>query len=613
MPAIAPSSLDGRVPDHVIGCTTRVLRRISQFAGRLPGQDSVSKMNEFQRFRLETPSWKVALILLVTPLPWLLLNVLLELIPLNDPATGFWGSGYYQLRMFFISIFSSIAPAAQKLDCVPGFPVRSVRALTIYGLFQGCICIGTNMIISLASGVFPVPFSQFTVIIPMVISGRLVFFRKLPDDPQFHALSDKVNQWLGMESLPILVYPVFTAVFMMLSPSQQFWMSLLLPLLKLTIRSALWYVARYDDDLVGVITCCVGHLYHVLFTATILQNAKSVETLAVVVLFNTVQMLFNCRCIFADSNNIYQARVKSHALEVEKSTFSVRDNLQTALEYAQEIRIAQNLHWRTPSLLLSTYTGYRNAEFMEKNHETLRSATLFNAAFVHNDPKNAKNAAVRGPHSNIGEPKIVTVRKASATTIPTRMPRILPWADGSKLTRKTSGQVIQLKSRSCSLSSPRSHSEPSTWTNAEKEEARLVRHESVIHKVASAIHQSELILLRSYVTICMTLFYVIYLQVVFRLRNRHYFATLLYLTTLEAVNQTVQRLLLICAVEVVFLGIYLLLIQRRLGISGLYQLAFVLWSQRVLVQSKLYVTTIILGFPLTHNGNDSILRFNSVH
>ncbi|EEY54624.1 uncharacterized protein PITG_20051 [Phytophthora infestans T30-4] len=138
----------------------------------------MSKVDEFERFRLETPPWKVALILIFTPLPWLIINLLLELIPLTDPSAGFWGSGCYQLRMFFISIFSSIAPAAQKLDCVPGFPVRSVRALPLYGLFQGCVCIGTNMIISLAAGVFPVPFSQFTCIIPMVISGRLVFFRK---------------------------------------------------------------------------------------------------------------------------------------------------------------------------------------------------------------------------------------------------------------------------------------------------------------------------------------------------------------------------------------------------------------------------------------------------
>ncbi|KAH7491151.1 uncharacterized protein KRP23_77 [Phytophthora ramorum] len=602
MPAVAPSPVSIPLDSDAPGRFGRVRRKIAKFAGRLPGQDSVSKLDMLERFRLETPPWRVALILLLTPLPWLVINLLLECIPLKDPAHGFWGSGCYQLRMFFTSIFSSIAPVLQKLNCVPGFPVRSPRAIAVYALFQATICIGTNAIIALSADIFPVPFSQFTVIIPMVVGGKLVFYRYLPDDPQFHVLSDKVNQWLGMETLPILVYPVFTAVFMVLSRSQQLWASLLLPALKLTVRGALWSVAKNDDDLVGVITCCVGHLYHVLFTAMILQNAKSLETLTVVVLFSTGQMLFNCRCIYSDSNAINEVRAKAERNEPQKDA----GNLQLALNFAKEMRIAQNLHWRTPSLLLSTYPGYRAASFIEQHQEMLRAATLYNAAFVYNSPK---TAATRGPHSNVQAPNIIAVRTASASGLPPGISRIMPWAEGTKVTRQTSDQVIRLKARPSFVRPPRSHSDPSAWANAEREEGRLARQEAVIHEVASAFHQTEMILLRSYITICMTLFYVIYLQVVFRLSNRHYFATLVYLTTVKAVDRTVERLLLLCAMEMAFLTVYLVLISKRLGISGIYQLAFVLWSQRVVIQAKLYVTIVILGFPLTHNGNDSILRF----
>jgi hypothetical protein len=104
---------------------------------------------------------------------------------------------------------------------------------------------------------------------------------------------------------------------------------------------------------------------------------------------------------------------------------------------------------------------------------------------------------------------------------------------------------------------------------------------------------------------------VLYLEAVFRLSNRQYFATFIYMTSVEAVDGTVHQLLALCAMELAFLSIYVALIWKRLGVSGIYQLAFVLWSQRVLVQAKLYVTIVILGFPLTHNGNDSILRFQS--
>jgi len=399
------------------------------------------------------------------------------------------------LRVLCTSILSSIAPVLVKLNCVPGFPVSSPRAIAVYALFQAAVCLSTNAIIALAADMFPIPFSQFTVIIPMTIGGRLVFYRHVPDDPQFHALSDKVNQWLGMETLPILVYPVFTALFTVLTPSQQLWLSLLLPVIKLAVRGALWSVAKNDDDLVGVITCCVGHLYHVLFTATILQNAKSLETRVVVGLFSTGQMLFNCRYILTDASTIKRSRAKAG-----QELYIPAENVPTALSYAREMRIAQNLHWRTPSLLLSTYPGYRDAAFMEQNQEMLRASTLYNAAFVYNSPK---RAAARGPHTNVGAVKVAAERKPSAST----MTRILPLSDRSRPMRQGSDRVIRLKSQSSFVRPPRSNSDPSAWANAEKEEGQLARQEAVIHEVASAFHQTEMILLRSYITISMTLFF----------------------------------------------------------------------------------------------------------
>lgn len=84
------------------------------------------------------------------------------------------------------------------------------------------------------------------------------------------------------------------------------------------------------------------------------------------------------------------------------------------------------------------------------------------------------------------------------------------------------------------------------------------------------------------------------------------------MSTIADVGQTSQRLLLLCGLEIVFLGIYVVLIQRRLGISALYQLAFVLRSQFILVQAKfVMLSLVILGFPLAHYGNGIIYRLGS--
>lgn len=84
------------------------------------------------------------------------------------------------------------------------------------------------------------------------------------------------------------------------------------------------------------------------------------------------------------------------------------------------------------------------------------------------------------------------------------------------------------------------------------------------------------------------------------------------MTTFFAVVKMIRHLLLLGIMEVVFLGLYLLLISRRLGVSGVLQLAFVLWSQRKLLQSKfLCLSVIILGFPLEHYGNSIIFNLRT--
>ncbi|GMF42826.1 unnamed protein product [Phytophthora fragariaefolia] len=73
--------------------------------------------------------------------------------------------------------------------------------------------------------------------------------------------------------------------------------------------------------------------------------------------------------------------------------------------------------------------------------------------------------------------------------------------------KQKSSRLIKLTSRSSIMEPPRFRSDRGAWTNTEREESQLARKEAVIHAVAWAYHQSEMVLLRSYITICITLFY----------------------------------------------------------------------------------------------------------
>ncbi|KAL3659370.1 hypothetical protein V7S43_015641 [Phytophthora oleae] len=84
------------------------------------------------------------------------------------------------------------------------------------------------------------------------------------------------------------------------------------------------------------------------------------------------------------------------------------------------------------------------------------------------------------------------------------------------------------------------------------------------------------------------------------------------MTTFAAVNSTLFHLLLLGGLELGFLATYLVLISYQLENSGLYQVAFVLWSQRVLLQAKFMSPTLmILGFPLEHYANGIIYKLRA--
>ncbi|KAG6616645.1 Kazal-like serine protease inhibitor [Phytophthora cinnamomi] len=138
----------------------------------------------------------------------------------------------------------------------------------------------------------------------------------------------------------------------------------------------------------------------------------------------------------------------------------------------------------------------------------------------------------------------------------------------------------------------------------------LTRQQEVyVRQVTSALHQTEVVLLRSYISIFVLPFYGLYQALIFSLPNRKYFITMATTMTFDAVASMIFHMLVLCCLEILFLVMYMVLIFRRLGFSGIHQLAFVLWSQRILIQGKFVMLPImILGFPLAHFGNGIIFK-----
>ncbi|EGZ15220.1 hypothetical protein PHYSODRAFT_259988 [Phytophthora sojae] len=114
--------------------------------------------------------------------------------------------------------------------------------------------------------------------------------------------------------------------------------------------------------------------------------------------------------------------------------------------------------------------------------------------------------------------------------------------------------------------------------------------ELYVRQVTSALHQTEIVLLRSYITIFVLPFYGLYQALIFSLPNRRFFVTMATTATFDAVASMIFHMLVLCTLELLVLAMCMILISHRLGSSGLQQLAFVLWSQRILIQGKSFTS-----------------------
>jgi hypothetical protein len=485
MVAVAPFAANASPPrrsPHVRQSLKSAARWVYSLVSRLPGQYTASKLDAFDQFQRRTSRLQVAAILFLTPMPCVLINLLVETIPLADPTTGFRHSVAFQARHFLASVMQNILPALVKKDCVPDFPTGSWKLIVAFGLIQAVVGVVTNAVISLSTGVFPVPFAHFTPIIPMTIVGTLICYRRQawgPELPDFRAKSTQIDNRLGMELLPIVVYPVFTALFMALTPMQQLCLSLLLPVIKLALRRWLWLVSKSDEDLVGVITCCAGHWYHILFTAVIFQTAKSYETLAAIGLFNIVQMLFSWRNIVLDADALNEAKAQ---LEKDHTAYTSEEHVTRAIRFTQDDAVAAKLHAKAPSALLSTYSGYHESSFIERHRKLIHTSTSLSLSA---QMKARRKTSAAQDTEQFSAPEATKPKLSSSV-------QVAPWSEDDK------------------PASPQSHCPLSLRSADELEPAEspsTITREVYVQRLASALHQTEMILLRSFITISATFFY----------------------------------------------------------------------------------------------------------
>ncbi|RLN82984.1 hypothetical protein BBJ28_00022951 [Nothophytophthora sp. Chile5] len=550
---------------------------------------SVERLLAFRDYCRRTSPTRVWLVCLLAPLPALLLMLLLECIPLKDPSEGWKANSALWIRLLLSSILVAggiVLVAKSALE--PG-TISYLQVVRIAVASAVCYT-GTEMVLA-ATWKFPIPFGAVLMVTPFVstIMTFLFFtigFQTLRTDKKLQKQFIQHQIASSAQSLLVMAYPTFNAVFLQLFGVQQAVFVFVLPMIKFVTKQVIANVSAHLEENIGAVTVFTVDVFNVLYVSICMQTARSPLTMVLLISSDV------CHLVLALRNIYYH----TEAIERHRDREGRNENLR---------QLQLNCLDRLPAML-----GKAFDEFKPRNRPETREIRIFAPFRL---PVSTESAALleelaskKQRQSKRGVDRQPTAQLRRGPTAQS----LLQQLGGLETRSVTAGN----SKRGVLLSSQLLQKQP--YSGFKLKGASVIRTipqttEEAVEETLQALFHCEYVMLTEYVECVMPLFYTLYLAGLFHLPARAYYPHTRSLSP-NRMTATVVQLMLYGLLEFASLvGVYVML-KRRLGFSPAYQLAFVLETQAPMLQGLLLLWTIfILQLTLVHYGRLIALRASS--
>lgn len=185
------------------------------------GTYSVERLLAFKSYCERTSLARVIAVCLFTPLPALLVAVLLDCIPLRNPEEGWEANYMFWIRFFVSGVIINVGLTYQVQDMVNDLDLSALRVLGIAVMCMG-VYVSTVMLVA-SQWFFPVPFGIILGVGPCFMIYLWVLYLAIGPN-QLRAnpiLANDIKQQLyvlGIQAILITIYPAFNALYFDVSP-----------------------------------------------------------------------------------------------------------------------------------------------------------------------------------------------------------------------------------------------------------------------------------------------------------------------------------------------------------------------------------------------------------
>ncbi|KAG3183604.1 hypothetical protein PC129_g21982 [Phytophthora cactorum] len=539
----------------------------------LNGSYSSERVSDLAQYTRKTSWLHVMVVILLSPLPCLLVTVIIDALPLADPSEGLQGSNSFWIREYYSFLVITFLATEQFRYSVPVLPYPLKRAF-VHAAIVSAFVVGIMYGLALLIG-FPLPFSILVVTPPWL--SFVAFFltlewrNKIRETPGSGTMLTNVIKLWMCQVLMVVIYPPYYFIFTTLSPNGQTAFSLLLPVIKLAMRNIFGRtVVHLSDEVPEVITFNI-EIYNALFISYCMQNSPSFGTTLIVTAALLVQLALSLRDVYEATHRIERAERQlgeehqygdPRYLIIKSSVGSLK---MSALHQADTLLLSNagnkvNQRNGTISIRVRSAGNLKNSSLQDD--DVLAES---------NDP--IDNFVVGGHNLRFESRGILQVQGLAGVCVQPVPEHVMP--------------------------APKCASQQLSATSLQ-----------YVLEVRKLMYLTEFLVLINYVGVFIPLIFSIYMVVMYNLPNRMYYAQLAPLTK-DELYDALKNVMFNCSLKLVGLILLCFVLQYKLRLSAIHQLAFVLEKQWFSVQTKaVFWVYYNVQCSLQHQGYDYSFEFS---
>ncbi|GMF48688.1 unnamed protein product [Phytophthora fragariaefolia] len=267
------------------------------------GAYSIERLESLALYYGTTSRKRVVLVCVLSPIPAILVAVLLKCLPLRPPSEGWSANWVFWLRLFMGMTTVGIMVNSQLLRLIPGLEFTTHRSILVsvgtITAFEATYFLASSQI------GFPVPFMMqfgalvllpYSTLMTWLVLGSALFAKVSP----LKIYADRYFQFFGPFMMLCGAFPMYKVLYELIPVKYRDVAVVILPLWKFGAKRFIVSNTRKLEDVMPLLVALSVDFFCSLFVAVCMSTSKSISFTLLVIAVNISQSLLEIRAMRAN-------------------------------------------------------------------------------------------------------------------------------------------------------------------------------------------------------------------------------------------------------------------------------------------------------------------------